>query len=90
MRLKINLGTNLFLNCLENINRLYKFVTIKLNQMAKLNNLFNYQDKVFDKFLNSLFPITDKEEDKEEKPKPKPELPPIPWGKNDEEPPLFI
>ena len=55
---------------MENINRLYKFVTIKLNQMAKLNNLFNYQDKVFDKFLNSLFPITDKEEDKEEK-KPK-------------------
>ena len=59
--------------------------------MAKLNNEFKYQDKVFDKFLNSLFPI-DKEEDKEDKPKPKPkpELPPIPWGKNDEEPPLFI
>ena len=48
------------------------------------------QDKVFDKFLNSLFPIIDKEKDKEEKPKPKPELPPIPWDKNDEEPPLFI
>ena len=85
MRLKINLGTNLFLNCLENINRLYKFVTIKLNQMAKLNNLFNYQDKVFDKFLRSLFNID--EEEKEEKPKP--ELPPI--SKDiDEEPPLFI
>ena len=62
MRLKINLGTNLFLNCLENINRLYKFVTIKLNQMAKLNNLFNYQDKVFDKFLRSLFNIDEEEQ----------------------------
>lgn len=57
--------------------------------MAHFNNEFEYQNKVFDRFLNSLFPIEkDKEEDKDEKPKP--ELPPIPWGKNDEEPPLFI
>ena len=53
--------------------------------MAKLNNLFNYQDKVFDKFLRSLF--NNDEEEKEEKPKP--ELPPL--SKDiDEEPPLFI
>ena len=59
--------------------------------MEHFNNEFEYQNKVFDRFLNSLFPIDkDKEEDKEEKPKPKPELPPIPWGKNDEDPPLFI
>ena len=36
--------------------------------MAHFNNEFEYQNKVFDRFLNSLFPIDkDKEEDKEEK-----------------------
>jgi len=58
--------------------------------MTHFNNEFDYQNKVFDKFLNSLFPI-EKEGDKEDNPKPKPEQPPIPWGKKDgEEPPLFI
>jgi len=70
----------------------------------KYNKLLQYQDKVFDKFLDSLFPLSVNEKDKKEKPRP--ELPPIPWGKNikdsesnnkpiqsgdsEEETPLFI
>ena len=53
--------------------------------MADFNNELEYQNKVFDKFLRSLF--NNDEEEKEEKPKP--ELPPL--SKDiDEEPPLFI
>tara|TARA_R100001443_G_scaffold117319_1_gene141278 strand:+ start:625 stop:840 length:216 start_codon:yes stop_codon:yes gene_type:complete len=70
----------------------------------KYNKLLQYQDKVFDKFLDSLFPLSVNEKDKKEKLRP--ELPPIPWGKNikdsepnnkpiqsgdsEEEAPLFI
>ncbi len=51
--------------------------------MAKVNKAFEYQDKVFGKFIESLFFDKDKEE---EKPKDKIETPPV----TDEDPPLFI
>ena len=57
----------------------------------KYNRLLQYQDKVFDKFLDSLFPLScgDKDEDKKNKDSES-DSKPIQSEDSDEETPLFI
>ena len=56
--------------------------------MANINNEFEYQSKVFDKFLKSLFGDDEEEEGKEKKPVFKKDTEKD--SEPDEETPLFI
>ena len=67
------------------------FAVIKLNQMANNNKEFQYQNLVFDKFLETLFPLNIKgDKDDEDDEDNKNNTQPIHKESEEEETPLFI